>query len=149
MMKHHIDGGVFLPEAVKRSWDLGFLARAVCAWTVCAAALLLSAAVLFASDLSSLSALGYASSSISFLAALGAGAAAVSGRRDRRLLTGFITAACLSALLLLIGFLIRGSLSGSAALSVASFTLAGCLLGAILPRGRKRKGRIRSAGGRR
>ena len=149
MMKHHIDGGVFMPEADKKTWDLGFLARAVCAWTVCAAALLLSGAVLFASDLSSLSALGYASSAISFLAAFGAGAAAVSGRRNRRLLTGFVTAACLSALLLMIGFLIRGSLSGSAALSVASFTLAGCLLGAILSHGRKRKGRARPRGGQR
>ena len=148
MMKHHIDGGVFLPEAVKRPWNIGFLARAVCAWAVCAAALLLSGTVLFASDLSSLSALGYASSTISFLAALGAGAAAASGRRERRLLTGLVTATFISLLLLLIGFLIRGNLSGSAALSVTSFTLAGCLLGAILPRGRRRKGRIRPGSGR-
>ena len=146
MMKHHIDGGVFLPEAVKRPLNFGFLARAVCAWAVCAAALLLCGTVLFASDLSSLSALGYASSAISFFAALGAGTAAASDCRERRLLMGFITAACLCALLLLIGFLIQGSFKGSAALSVASFTLAGCLLGAILPRGKKRKRRIRPGG---
>ena len=146
MMKHHIDGGVFLPETERRSRDLRFIPRAVSAWAVCAAALLLAGAVLFAANLSSLSALGYASSAISFLAALGAGAAAASGRREGRLLTGFITAACLIAPLLLTGFLIRGSISGSAALSVASFTLAGCLLGALLPRGRKRKGRARPGG---
>ena len=127
-----------MPETEKSSWDLSFLARAFAAWSVCAAALLLCGAVLYASDGAGLSSLGYASSLISFLAAVGAGAAAASAGKERRLLRGLLSAACLSAVLMLTGFLIKGKLDGSAVLSVLSFTLTGCVLGSMLPM-RKRK----------
>ncbi len=131
-------GGVFLSDKGKKSIDLSFLPRAFAAWAVCAAALLLCGAVLFASDAASLSSLGYASSLISFAAAVGAGAAAVSVQKERRLLIGLLSAFSLAALLLLTGFLIKGKLDGSAVLSVLSFTLTGCVLGAMLPARRKK-----------
>ena len=133
----------------KKSLDLRFLPRAYCAWLICASALLLSAAVLYASGAASLSTLGYCSSLISFLSALGAGIAAARGCRDKRLLLGVLTALCLIAPLLLTGFLIKGSLEGSAVLSVCCFTLAGCLLGSVLPVKRKRQGRFRPKAARR
>ena len=133
----------------KKNLDLRFLPRAFCAWLICAAALLLSAAVLYASGAASLSTLGYCSSLISFLAALGAGIAATRGCRDKRLLLGVLTALCLSAPLLLTGFLIKGSLEGSAVLSVCCFTLVGCLLGSIIRVKRKRGGKLRPKPGRR
>ena len=136
-------GGVFLTETTKRSYDLSFLPRAFAAWTVCTAALLLSGGVLYASDIASLSSLGYASSVISFLSAVGAGAAAASSQSGGRILKGILSAIALSVLLLLTGFLIKGRLDGSAVLSVISFTLAGCLLGATLPIRRKKYARVR------
>lgn len=127
-----------MSESEKKARDFSFLARAFAAWAVCAAALLLCGTVLYASDGAALSSLGYASSLISFLAAVGAGAAAASAGKERRLLRGLLSAACLSAVLMLTGFLIKGKLDGSAVLSVLSFTLTGCVLGSMLPM-RKRK----------
>ena len=127
-----------MSETQKSSWNFSFLARAFAAWGICAAALLLCGAVLYASDGAALSSLGYVSSLISFLAAVGAGAAAASAGKERRLLCGLLSALCLSAALMLTGFLIRGRLDGSAVLSVLSFTLTGCVLGSLLPM-RKRK----------
>ena len=140
-----------MSETEKRSRDLSFLPRALAAWTVCAAALLISGAVLYASDAASLSSLGYASSIISFLSAVGAGAAAASSQKEGRIVKGILSALCLTALLLLTGFLIRGRLNASAVLSVFSFTLTGCALGAMLPFQKRKRARFRSknqAGGR-
>ena len=122
-----------MPDTEKRSRDLSFLPRALAAWAVCVAALLFSGAVLYASDAASLSSLGYASSIISFLSAVGAGAAAASTQKEGRIVKGLLSALCLAALLLLTGFLIKGRLDGSAVLSVVSFTLTGCMLGSMLP----------------
>ena len=138
-----------MSETEKRSHDLRFLPRALGAWLLCAAALLLCAAVLFASNAAPLSRLGYASSAISFFAALGAVLAACYGRREGRLLTGLLTACCLITLLLLLGFLIRGRVDGSAVLSVAGFTLTGCMLGSLLSTGRRKGGRFRPKRGKR
>lgn len=132
-----------MSETRKRSFDLSFLPRSIAAWAVCAASLLLCGAVLYASNAAALSSLGYASSLISFLSAVGAGAA-VSQQKDGRIIKGLITALCLSTLLLLTGFLILGSLDKSAVLSVVSFTLTGCLLGAMLPAKRKKRARFSS-----
>ena len=132
-----------MSEPEKRSLDLRFLPRALCAWLICAAALLLCAAVLYASNAAALSKLGYGSSVISFFAALGAGLAASFGRRDSRLPIGLLTAVCLTALLLLTGFLIRGRLESGAVLSVVSFTVSGCLLGALLHTRKRRGGGFR------
>ena len=132
-----------MPETQKTGRDLTFLLRALCAWLICAAALLLCAAVLFASNAAPISRLGYGSSSISFFAALGAGATACAGRKEGRFLTGLLTSCVLIALLLLTGFLIRGHLQSGAVLSMLSFTLTGCMLGALLPAKRKKRGRVR------
>ena len=129
-----------MSEPKKRSIDLTFLPRALAAWAVCAAALLLSGTALYSADGAALSSLGYTGSLISFLASVGAGAAASSAQREGRIRRGLLSSLCLAALLLLSGFLIGGRLDGSAVLSVASFTLAGCLLGSLLPV-RKRKSR--------
>lgn len=142
-MYHHIAGGVFMSETGKRSLDLACLPRALAAWAVCASALLLSGAVLYASDAAALSSIGYVSSLICFLSAVGAGAAAVLPRKERRILKGLLSALCLSGLLLLTGFLIGGRLDGSAVLSVLSFTFTGCVLGALLPLNRKKHTRFR------
>lgn len=139
----YFSGVFFLSDSEKRSFDLRFLPRALAAWAVCAAALLLSGAVLYASDTAALSSLGYASSCISFLAAMGAGAAATSQGKERRIAKGLLAALSLSALLLLTGFLIGGRLEGSAVLSLLSFTLSGCLLGAVLSAHKKKRTRFR------
>ena len=133
-----------MSETENKSLDLSFLLRAFAAWTVCAAALLLCGSVLYASDGAALSSLGYASSLISFLAAVGAGAAAASFEKEKRLARGLIAAMCLCAILLLTGFLIRGKLDGSAVLSVLSFTLTGCVLGSLLPMRKRKRAHFRS-----
>ena len=126
----------------KNTLDFRFLLRALCAWLICAAALLLCAAVLYASNAVPLSKLGCGSSVISFFAAFGAGIAACFQCRDRRLIYGLLSACCLIALLLLAGFLIRGRLEPDSVLSVVSFSLSGCLLGAMLCSKRRRGGRL-------
>ncbi len=133
-----------MSEKRRISADLSFLPRALATWAVCAAALLLSGAVLYASDAAALSSLGYASSLISFLSAVGAGAAAVLPQKEGRIVKGLVSAVCLSGLLLLTGFLIRGKLDGSAVLSVLSFTFTGSVLGAMLPLNRKKRKRFRA-----
>jgi hypothetical protein len=132
-----------MPETQKTGLDLTFLPRALCAWLICAAALLLCAAVLFASNAAPISKLGCGSSVVSFFAALGAGAAACAGRKEGRFLTGLLTSCALIALLLLTGFLIRGRLQSDALLSVLSFTPTGCMLGALLGAKRRKRGRVR------
>ena len=133
-----------MSESGKRSFDLSFLPRAAAAWAVCAAALLLCGAVLYASDTASLSSLGYASSLISFLAAVGAGVASATAQKEGRIPKGLLSALCLCVLLLLTGFLIKGRLEKSAVLSVLSFTLTGCLLGSLLPIGKKKRTRYKA-----
>ena len=133
-----------MSESEKKSFDLSFLARAFAAWAICAAALLLSGAVLFASDGASLSSLGYASSLISFLSAVVAGAVSAAPQKEGRLLRALLSALCLSLILLLTGFLIKGRLDGSAVLSVVSFTLTGCALGSMLPAKKRKTARFRS-----
>ena len=127
-----------MSEQERKRVDLSLFARALAAWGVCAFALLACASILYAKDGTKLSTMGYESSIISFLAAVAAGGAAGLKQRKHRLLTGLFCAFFLTACLLLIGFLIKGRLNGSAVLSMCSFTLAGCLLGAILPARRKR-----------
>ena len=132
-----------MSESEKKSFDLSFLARAFAAWAVCAAALLLCGTVLYASDGAALSSLGYASSLISFLSAVGAGAAAASSLKERKLLRGLLSALCLSAALFLTGFLIKGKLDGSAVLSMLSFSMTGCVLGSMLPLKTRKSARFR------
>lgn len=135
-----------MAEAAKR-FDLRLAFKTVLIWAACAAVLVFCAALLFASGAVSLSAMGYASSAISFLAALIATRSTGKGRTKGRALCFLLTALPLTLLPLLIGFLTAGELDGSSTLSVVSFTLSGCLIGVLLPRGRR--GRRKSGGGRR
>ena len=130
-----------MAEQGKLQFNPSFLIRAVIVWIICTFALLCSAAVLFAGDGVNLSRLGYASSVISFFSALAAGCAAGMKQGRRRFRIGCVTGLCLSAFLLLIGFLAAGRLDGSAVLSAASFTLSGCMVGALIPlkQGKRRK----------
>ena len=143
MMYHHLFGGVFLSESLKRSFDLSFLLRAAAAWILCAIVLLLSGTVLYTSGAASLSKLGYGSLVISFFSALGAGAAAVKPEKGRRMLSGLGSALFITAALLVCGFLIREKLETSSILCIAGLTLAGCLLGSCLPGRKRRRGNFR------
>jgi len=128
-----------LSEQRKDRIDLFIFLRAFCLWGICALALLICAAVLYAAEGTNLSSMGYASSVISFLSAVAAGTAVRREKGKSTILLGLTVGAFLTGLLLLIGFMIAGKLNGSAVLSTVSFTVAGCLLGAILPFGRMRK----------
>ncbi len=123
----------------EKRFRLRFLLRAILAWLLCAAALLLCVSVFYAADGASLSTMGYASSAISFFAALAAGTCAAGAEREKRYLAVLISAVALCSLLLLVGFLIAGRLDQSAVISVVSFTFAGALVGALLSGGKRKK----------
>ena len=109
------------------------LLRAAAAWCACAAALLLPAAAVLSLRESTVQSLSYTSAAISFLAAFAAGIAVGKGRQRGVFPCALLTALVLIALLLTVGFLIRGSAPEPAGvLSVTSFTLAGCAAGTLL-----------------
>lgn len=138
-MNCHLCRGVFFVSQKEKRFDFRFLLRAVLAWLLCAALLLLCAAVFYAADGASLSTMGYAGSAISFLAALAAGAGAAGKEKDRRFFAALLSALLLCAVLLLTGYLIAGRLDRSAVLSVVSFTLSGGFAGALFPGDRRRR----------
>ena len=121
------------PNKKRSVFGAPVLLRAAAAWMLCALVLLLPTAAVLTLRSSSAQSLSYASASISFLAAFAAGAAAGRGRRSGAFSCALVTAAVLIAALLTLGFLIRGKAPEPAGvLSVASFTLAGCVAGALL-----------------
>lgn len=114
------------------SWDLRFLLNAAVTWILTAAVLLFPATAILSARGAGVQTMAYVSAGISFFAALAAGAAAGKSRGRGALLTAAVTALALIVCLLTIGFLIRGSAPDpSGVLSVASFTLAGCAVGAV------------------
>ncbi|MCR5577360.1 MAG: TIGR04086 family membrane protein [Oscillospiraceae bacterium] len=118
----------------------GFLLSAAAAWAISAAALVLVGALLLRLLHAGEETLAYVSAAVSFLAAYAAGRAASSKNGGGSFAAGLISGATLCIVLLTVGFLINGrSLDASAVLSVASFTLAGALSGALLYRSGKRK----------
>ena len=120
----------------------GFLLSAAAAWGISAAALVLVGALLLRLLHAGEETLAYVSAAVSFLSAFAAGHAAASKKGGGRLAAGLISGAALCILLLTVGFLISGSsLDASAVLSVASFTAAGALSGALLVRSGKRRQR--------
>ena len=138
-----LSGGVSLLE--KKQISLGSIRQMLHAlgiWMLTATVLLLIASMLLTKAETGSEILGYISSAISFLCALMAGTAMKRGGRGQRLLKGIVTALFLIILLLTVGFLIRGErMDSSGILSVVSFTLAGCVLGCVLPKRRNRKNR--------
>ncbi len=123
----------------ERSLSVQSMLRGLAAWIAAAAALLLMASAVFASDLASLAYLGYAGSAISFLAAAAAGFFAARGGRKKRKWIGLLMAAVLCALLLLNGFLIAGKLDADGLLSMLSFTITGCFFGTLFSTGARKK----------
>ena len=78
------------------------------------------------------SAMGYASSIISFLAAVCAGAASARHNNAGGIASGLVSAVVLIVLLLTIGFLVTGSnMEAAAIISVVSFSISGCTFGAV------------------
>ena len=113
--------------------DGRFLLSAATAWLLTAIILLLPATAFLLPRNASVQTLAHVSAGVSFLSALSAGAAAVRKRSGAALATALLTALALIICLLTVGFLIRGSaLDPAGVLSVASFSLAGCLTGAVL-----------------
>ncbi len=111
----------------------GYFLRAAVVWCICAAALLLPAAAVLSFRATTVQSLAYVSASVSFLAAFAAGVTVGKGRQRAAFPCAILTALILIALLLTVGFLIRGSAPEPAGvLSVVSFTLAGCVTGALL-----------------
>lgn len=107
--------------------------RAALAWLCAALVLLLPCSLLFSRGAFSSRALGYASSAISFAAALAAAATLVSERKGRGPILGLLTGGALCAVLLLLGCLINArAMNANAVLSLCSFTLAGALVGSLL-----------------
>lgn len=143
MERSYFFGGVFLPgKALTENLDMRFLLRAVLAWLLSAAALLLLASLIVSKSSLGEGVMGYVSSAISFLAACFAGSAAA--RRGSRggLYVGLVSAAALTVALLTVGFIIEGTgIQASAVLSVVSFTFSGCLVGSVFLRGRRTKSR--------
>ena len=126
-----------------QSPDGRFLLSAAAVWGLSALVLLCLAAL--TANLAGFgeAGLGRLSSAISFLAAAAAGAAAARKRQKGGFVTALLTATALVILLLTVGVIAEGrAMDPSAVLSVASFTYAGCLVGAVLfPRQRKKQGK--------
>lgn len=120
----------------------GFLFRAAAAWAISAALLVLLGALLLSLLHAGEEALAYVSAAVSFFAAFAAGLSAARTGAASRFAVGMISGGALCILLLTLGFLIHGGdLDASAVLSVASFTVAGALSGALLSAlgGKKRR----------
>lgn len=109
-------------------------------WLLSAAVLLgITACVIHATN-GGEKAISYASSALSFAAALFAGIHAISRRGTGALLTGIITGVAIVVFLLTVGFVAEGSeLSPDGVLSVVTFSLSGCVTGAILFSGKSKK----------
>jgi hypothetical protein len=109
-------------------------------WAVSALALL----CLFSAVLTHINAgeraVAYASSALSFLAAVGAGSVIGGTKGDKIVYPVLLTAAVLVTILLTIGFMVEGSaIESGGVLSVVSFSFAGCLVGAVIFMGGKHK----------
>ena len=125
-------------RSVIEKGSLRLFLRAMLFWIASAVTLaFLTACVIRAHGVSS-AAFAYVSSAMSFLCAMLAGAVGSGG--EKRMVSGLLCGAGLSLVLLTAGFLIAGkNMDPSGILSVLSFTVAGCLTGAILFGGRKRE----------
>ena len=115
--------------------SLRLLLRAMGAWVLSALLLLPLAALLLSKLPIGSAALGYWSSSLSFLTAFFAGLTAGDRRREGSLSACMLAGLLLSIALLTLGILTGAGLDPSGILSVVSFTFAGVLLGGIFSAG--------------
>ena len=112
--------------------DYTFLPGAIFAWFASAITLLLVSSVVLTELGCGEKILGYVSSAISFVSAAVAGVVAGGKRRTGLLYTALLTASALVVLLLTLGFLINSSaVEPSSVMSVISFSITGCMVGAV------------------
>ena len=131
-------GVVFLPANINKT-SAHFLINATKIW-FCTAALLIVAfsLIIHTAKLDNTFA-GYASSFISFICCLLAGAAAQKARNGGALYTGLIFGAAMTVALLTVGFIIAGGeIEPSGIISVASFSIAGACCGSVFLGGKTR-----------
>lgn len=115
-----------------RRGELTALLISVPVWLVCALLLTTIASLINNRAGLSLRDLGISSSVISFISACSAGCACIRVRKSKRLITGLICSGLLVILLLTCGYIISGRLpEQGAVISVTTFTLSGCLFGAV------------------
>lgn len=124
------------------AYEVRFLFVAAGAWLVCGTALSMLAAIIVCATPVPGEAMGYISSTLSFLAAFAAGARAMRQRRKRAVFTGLAVGLMLVILALTLGYIVStDGLKADGILSVASFTLSGALAGSVFfPSERKRGG---------
>lgn len=121
--------------------DMRFLLYGAAAWGLSAAALLPAVSLICLKTGVGERSMGYISSALSFVIAAVAGAVAAR-KSGGGILVGALTAVVIIILLLTVGFIIKGAeLSSGGVLSVTSFTMAGCVFGAVFLSGRKGKGK--------
>ena len=110
-----------------------FLVRALTSWLLCAAILLVIAALIANAAKMGEQGMAYLSSGISFLCAAAAGKAAAESKKTNNPGIALITATALVIFLLTAGFLIRGEdMAPSSVLSLVSFGYAGVLFGSLI-----------------
>lgn len=110
-----------------------FLVRALTSWLLCAAILLVIAALIANAAKMGEQGMAYLSSGISFLCAAAAGKAAAESKKTNNPGIALITATALVIILLTAGFLIRGEdMAPSSVLSLVSFGYAGVLFGSLI-----------------
>ena len=122
--------------------DIRFLLSGLLVWFV--SALILMPAAALAAELAMCSERGltYISSGLSFAAGLAAGAKAIRVRKKNAVFTALITGVCIIIIALTLGFIVASEkLQPDGILSVVSFSLAGCLVGAVFFQKRKQQGR--------
>jgi len=120
--------------------DARTILSALAAWALSALVLLCLSALLLGRVNVGEGAMGYLSSALSFLTAVCAGIAVGKGRTVGVVYMALLTAAVLVTALLTVGFMVEGAaIEASGVLSVVSFSFAGCLFGAVLFSGKKRK----------
>ena len=110
-----------------------FLFSALIAWLLCAAILLVLAALIANAAKMGEQGIAYLSSGVSFLCAAAAGKAAAESKKSNSLAIAVITATALVIFLLTAGFLIQGEdMAPSSVLSLVSFGYAGVLFGSLI-----------------
>lgn len=141
-MYYLINRGIFILNKRIDAYEVRFLFVAAGAWLVCGTALSLLAAIIVCATPVPGEAMGYISSTLSFLAAFAAGARAMRQRRKRAVFTGLAVGLMLVILALTLGYIVStDGLKADGILSVASFTLSGALAGSVFfPSERKRGG---------
>lgn len=126
----------------KSNISLSFALRAIAAWLIVALPLLFIAAFIAKRAALDTRGMAYLSAALSFAAAAAAGLFAARSWQGARLTCGVFCGGCITVILLMLGFIISGNdMPSEGVLSVASFSLTGCVFGSVISRrgGRRKK----------